>query len=63
MGSVCFLVGLLVGGICGMFLMSVLSINSRKEAFKEGVESALDTYDADTDEDNLDETSFDDNTY
>ena len=61
MGIVLFLVGLLVGEVSGVFLTSILSINSKEKVFKEGVNKALDTLDEDTDEEDCqDENSYDD---
>lgn len=61
MGIVLFLVGLLVGEVSGVFLTSILSINSRERVFKERVNKALDTLDEDTDEEDCqDEISYDD---
>lgn len=61
MGIVLFLIGLLVGEVSGVFLASILSINSRERVFKEGVNKALDTLDEDTDEEDYqDENSYDD---
>lgn len=63
MGIVLFLIGLLVGEVSGVFLTSILSINSRERVFKERANKALDTLDEDTDEEDCQDENFYDDTY